>query len=123
MSIAFHCQSACLAILAQLSEVRTGDFVFPGQRLGKPLSPCAMAKVMSFLGVAGVTIHGFRSAFRDWCGNETHFHREIAEQALAHRLGDARQNLPTSAATSSKSAVRSWTLGRRSASRSPATMF
>ena len=36
--------------------------------------------------IQGVTIHGFRSAFRDWCGNETPFPREIAEAALAHTL-------------------------------------
>ena len=35
-----------------------------------------------------MTVHGFRSAFRDWCGNETHFPREIAEQALAHAVGN-----------------------------------
>ena len=36
----------------------------------------------------GVTIHGFRSTFRDWAGEETHFPREIAEAALAHVIGD-----------------------------------
>jgi integrase len=35
-----------------------------------------------------VTVHGFRSAFRDWAGNETHFPREVAEAALAHVVGD-----------------------------------
>jgi len=35
-----------------------------------------------------VTVHGFRSAFRDWAGNETHFAREVAEAALAHVIGD-----------------------------------
>ena len=34
------------------------------------------------------TAHGFRSAFRDWAGNETHFPRELAEHALAHVIGD-----------------------------------
>ena len=34
------------------------------------------------------TVHGFRSAFRDWAGEETNFPREIAEAALAHRIGD-----------------------------------
>ena len=35
-----------------------------------------------------VTVHGFRSTFRDWAGNETHFPRELAEHALAHVIGD-----------------------------------
>jgi hypothetical protein len=34
------------------------------------------------------TVHGFRSAFKDWAGEETHFPREIAEAALAHVIGD-----------------------------------
>ena len=36
-----------------------------------------------------VTAHGFRSTFRDWAGDETHFAREVAEAALAHKVGDA----------------------------------
>jgi hypothetical protein len=35
-----------------------------------------------------LTAHGFRSAFRDWAGNETSFQREVAEAALAHVIGD-----------------------------------
>jgi integrase len=38
-----------------------------------------------------VTVHGFRSAFRDWAGNETRFAREVAEAALAHVVGDASE--------------------------------
>jgi hypothetical protein len=44
--------------------------------------------VMHRLQIDGATVHGFRSAFRDWAGNETHFPREIAEAALAHTIGD-----------------------------------
>ncbi len=40
------------------------------------------------LKASGVTVHGFRSAFRDWCGEETDFPREVAEAALAHTLRD-----------------------------------
>jgi len=77
-----------LAILEKLSEARTGDLVFPGQRAGKPLSAMAMQMVLRRMKLDGVTVHGFRSAFRDWAGNETHFPREIAEAALAHVIGD-----------------------------------
>jgi integrase len=35
------------------------------------------------------TVHGFRSAFRDWCAERTNYPREICEQALAHRTGSA----------------------------------
>ena len=77
-----------LAILVRLSEARTGELVFEGQRTGRPLSHNVMLNVMSRLGVDAVTVHGMRSAFRDWAGNETHFPREVAEAALAHAVGD-----------------------------------
>jgi integrase len=47
-----------------------------------------MAQALSRMGVTDVTVHGFRSSFRDWVGNETHFPREVAEAALAHVVGD-----------------------------------
>jgi len=37
------------------------------------------------------TVHGFRSSFRDWCGEEKDFPREIAEAALADLSGDATE--------------------------------
>jgi integrase len=79
--------SRALAILGKLVEARTGEFVFFGQRPGKPLSPMAKEKVLRRMDIT-VTVHGFRSAFRDWAGNETHFPRELAEAALAHVIGD-----------------------------------
>lgn len=77
-----------LEILEKLSETRTGEYVFPGQRKGRPLSNMAMEMVLRRMGMDHVTTHGMRSAFRDWCGNETHFAREVAEAALAHVVGD-----------------------------------
>lgn len=77
-----------LAILARLAGARTGEFVFPGQRDGKPLSNMAMGMALRRMKLDGATVHGFRSAFRDWAGNETHFPREVAEAALAHVIGD-----------------------------------
>jgi integrase len=74
-------------ILGKLNEMRVSDFVFPGRRHQAPLSSSAMEKVLQRMGV-DVTVHGFRSAFRDWAGNETHFPREMAEHALAHVIGD-----------------------------------
>ncbi len=77
-----------LAILERLSEARTGELVFPGQRAGRPLSVMAMEMLLRRMDQDAVTVHGFRSAFRDWAGNETHFPREVAEAALAHVVGD-----------------------------------
>jgi integrase len=80
-----------MAILAKLNECRVSGHVFPGQRRNQPLSPSAMELVLRRMGVKGVTVHGFRSSFRDWAGNETGFPREIAEQALAHVIGDVAE--------------------------------
>jgi integrase len=77
-----------LAILEKLGDAKTSDYVFPSPRGRKPLSHVSMAKVMHRLQIDGTTVHGFRSAFRDWAGNETHFPREVAEAALAHVIGD-----------------------------------
>ena len=84
------CERA-IAILERLFATKISAFVFPGQRHNQPLSHVAMAKVIERMGVEGATVHGFRSAFRDWVGNETHFPREVAEAALAHVVGDAAE--------------------------------
>lgn len=76
------------SILEALLKMRTGDFVFESPRGKRPLSHVAMAKVLGRYGIQGATVHGFRSSFRDWAGNETHFAREVAEAALAHLVGD-----------------------------------
>jgi integrase len=76
------------AILQTIGKLRTSDFVFPGQRRGQPLSATSLVKVLHVLNLGGVTVHGFRSAFRDWAGNETACPREIAEAALGHAVGD-----------------------------------
>lgn len=78
-------------ILECLAKGRTGQFIFPSPRGDRPLSHIAMQKVLARLGVENATVHGMRSAFRDWAGHETSFPREICEQALAHRLGDAAE--------------------------------
>lgn len=51
------------------------------------LSEAAIRKLMTQAGAGEFTIHGFRSAFRDWAGNATDFPRDLAEEALAHQLG------------------------------------
>lgn len=62
-------------------------FVFPGQKEGRPLSVMAMEMILRRMKV-DITVHGFRSSFRDWTGEETVFPREVAEAALAHVVGD-----------------------------------
>jgi integrase len=76
-----------VAILNKMNEARIGDHVFPGAVRDRPLSVMAMDMVLRRMG-QDVTVHGFRSSFRDWAGNETNFPRGLAEHALAHVLGD-----------------------------------
>ena len=75
------------SILQEMEKAKAGDYVFPGQRPGKPLSGMAFEMLLRRIGSA-FTAHGFRSSFCDWAGNETHFPRELAEHALAHVIGD-----------------------------------
>ena len=76
--------------LAVLRGVQGLDdvFVFPGQRRAMPLTKTALEDLMSRMG-RDVTMHGFRSTFRDWCAERTSFPREIAELSPAHSVGDA----------------------------------
>jgi len=48
------------------------------------MSPNAMLAVLKRMGRTDITVHGFRSTFRDWCAEQTAFPREVAEAALAH---------------------------------------
>lgn len=73
-------------ILAELANARRNDFVFPGQRSGRPLSASSMEMLLRRLKAKAITVHGFRSSFRDWTGDCTDFPREIAEAALAHTI-------------------------------------
>jgi integrase len=80
-----------LSIVKALHEVRISEYVFPGHARGKPLSNMAFAMLMKRMKAEAFTPHGFRSAFRDWAGDCTSFPRDLAEQALAHHVGDATE--------------------------------
>jgi integrase len=72
---------------AQLAQ--DAEYVFPGGREGKPISNMAMLMTLRRLGRADLTVHGFRSTFRDWAAECTNYPREVAEAALAHVVPDA----------------------------------
>src|SRR5262249_49175067 len=61
-------------------------FVFPGGKPGKPLSNTVLWEALQGMN-RGITAHGFRSTFRDWCAERTNFPSEVAEMALAHVVG------------------------------------
>lgn len=65
---------------------RSHGFVFRSQHGGQ-LSNMSMAQLMKRMGYGHVTVHGFRSTFRDWAGEKTDFERETIEMALAHAIG------------------------------------
>jgi integrase len=78
-------------MVAILNEVRSwseSEFVFPGPNDQKPLSEGAFKTLLDRMGRGDITPHGFRSTFRDWASEETHFSNEVQEMALAHRIRD-----------------------------------
>jgi integrase len=77
--------AATLAVLKEMRELRRSDFIFPGQN--GQLSDKIMQLTLRRLGCEDVTVHGFRSSFRDWAAEQTSFPREVAEMALAHAVG------------------------------------
>ncbi|MGR9420643.1 tyrosine-type recombinase/integrase [Rhizobium leguminosarum] len=76
-------------LLRTMKGQSVNDFVFPGVRDKKPLSDASLGKAMKSAGGKDITVHGFRSTFRDWATEVAHAPREIAEAALAHVVGDA----------------------------------
>lgn len=66
---------------------RVGDYVFPGAREGRPLSNMALLELMRGMR-PGFVPHGFRSTFRDWAAETTHYPSEVVEMALAHAVAN-----------------------------------
>jgi integrase len=77
-------------LTADAREAMGTDLLFPGAKADHPMSGMSMTMLLRRLKV-DVTVHGFRSSFRDWVGEETDFAGEIAEAALAHVVGDATE--------------------------------
>ena len=81
-----------LAILDEARAIADGsDLVFPSPlHPGKPMSDMTLTTVLRRLGVADrATVHGFRSAFRDWAAENTHAPHAVMELSLAHAVGNA----------------------------------
>ena len=66
---------------------RNGDLIFPGPKLGRALNINAPRKLLIDMGHS-VTVHGFRSSFRDWVAERTSYPNHVAEAALAHAVAD-----------------------------------
>jgi len=73
------------AIARELIEAG-GDYVFPGLRERTPLSNGAMLQLLDRMGHGDITVHGFRSTFKDWASECTAFPEIVSEMALAHTI-------------------------------------
>jgi integrase len=74
----------CMEILRALQDQRQSDYVFFGMKRGKPIHKGSMLEVVRVMSYTDITVHGFRSTFRDWAAEMTAYPREVAEMALAH---------------------------------------
>lgn len=71
--------SAAIAVIEKAKAIRHEDRVFPIARIDRAIPEA----------YSSVTVHGFRSTFRDWAGDCTGVERDIVEAALAHAVGNA----------------------------------
>jgi integrase len=79
-----------LELLKLQFQSAKGGYVWRGRK-GRPINNRVLYRYLIRSMKVPVTVHGFRSSFRDWAGNETHFDRVTCELALAHRAGDATE--------------------------------
>ena len=75
----------------RLEANKNRAWLFPGAKGAKPLSNMACLAVLKRMGRDDITVHGFRSTFRDWAAEQTAFAGEVAEAALAHAISDATE--------------------------------
>ncbi|MBI1684930.1 tyrosine-type recombinase/integrase [Caulobacter hibisci] len=79
--------SCAMKILAERLEVSSIGYIFPGATPKSPLSSMAMAMLLRRM-KSDITVHGFRSTFRDWASEMTTFSHEVCEMALAHTIAN-----------------------------------
>lgn len=80
--------SKALAVLKAQKEASPLGLVFPGMKEGKPLSDMSLTAVLRRMERHDITVHGFRSTFRDWAAESTAYPSEMVEMALAHTIGN-----------------------------------
>lgn len=80
--------AAALAVLEKAKAgMKDSDFLFPGKP-GRALSNTVCLQTLKRMNRGDLTVHGFRSTFRDWCAESTGYPRDVAEMALAHAIED-----------------------------------
>ena len=81
--------SSAITIIESMQAVQISDYVFPGTMNDQPLDETILRYVKTQMGYNSITIHGFRSSFKDWCSEETDYPNEVSEMALAHSINSA----------------------------------
>ena len=76
------------AVSVAKAQPQDGPYLFPGMKEGEPLSDMAMLELLKRMGREDLTVHGFRSTFRDWAAESTTYPNEVCEMALAHAIAD-----------------------------------
>ncbi len=77
-----------IGILEELPREEGTEYLFIGGGNGRPLSNMAMLSLLRRMDRRGMTVHGFRSSFRDWAAETTGYSSEVVELALAHRIAN-----------------------------------
>lgn len=77
--------AAAIELLSELPRFQGYDLIFPGTRM-QPLSDMSLSAVLKRMGKTDITVHGFRSTFRDWAAEHTGHGSDIVEMALAHTI-------------------------------------
>lgn len=75
-------------LLKALPREKASQYVFIGDKPHKPLSNMAMLMTLRRMNRDYLTVHGFRSTFRDWAAEQTAHPNEMVEMALAHSISD-----------------------------------
>jgi hypothetical protein len=78
---------AALAVLKAMRAIKQSSYVFPRVATDRPVRGADVWRLAN--GLAGISVHGLRSSFRDWASERTSFQREVCEMALAHTIPDA----------------------------------
>ena len=80
--------SSVVTLLKRLDRSEGSEFVFPGAKENRPLSNMAMLALCKRMWPRHITVHGFRSTFRDWASEQANFPNEVAEMAIGHAVSD-----------------------------------
>jgi len=74
--------------LALVRQRMGRNLLFPNDLTSDQLSENAMLALLKRMGFGHITVHGFRSTFKDWASETTDFPDDLSEAALAHRIQD-----------------------------------